>query len=55
VGIIHLGRLVAVGSPEELGKKVGGADFEEVFFRTLRRAGLSPAGANAVPGGAGGE
>ncbi len=55
VGIIHLGRLVAVGSPEELGEKVGGVDFEEVFFRTLRRAGLSPAGAKAVPGGAGGE
>jgi len=53
VGIIHLGKLVAVGTPEELGKEVGGVDFEEVFFRTLRRAGLSPAGAKAVPGRAG--
>ncbi|HAF71123.1 MAG: ABC-type Na+ transport system, ATPase component [Acetothermia bacterium 64_32] len=53
LGIIHRGRLVAVGSPEELGEEVGGVDFEEVFFRTLRRAGLSPMGANPVPGRAG--
>ncbi|MBC7093184.1 ABC transporter ATP-binding protein [Candidatus Bipolaricaulota bacterium] len=49
VGIIHRGRLVAVGTPDELGAVVGGADFEEVFFRTLERAGLSFGGAKPVP------
>ncbi|MGC9530539.1 MAG: ABC transporter ATP-binding protein [Candidatus Bipolaricaulaceae bacterium] len=55
VGIIHQGKLVAVGTPAGLGEQVGGADFEEVFFRTLARAGLSLPGAKGVPQGGMGE
>jgi len=49
VGIIYRGKLVAVGTPEELREATGGVDFEEVFFRTLEQAGLSPGETNAVP------
>lgn len=49
VGIIWRGKLWAQGTPEELAAQVGGVDFEQVFFRTLQAAGLSPGGANGVP------
>jgi len=49
VGIIWRGKLWAQGTPEELTARVGGVDFEQVFFRTLQAAGLSPGGANGVP------
>jgi sodium transport system ATP-binding protein len=49
VGILHLGKLVVEGRPGELVAKEGGVDLEEVFFRTLMRAGLSPGGAKPVP------
>ncbi|HEC63284.1 MAG TPA: ABC transporter ATP-binding protein, partial [Candidatus Acetothermia bacterium] len=49
VGIIHLGRLVAEGRPGELVAAEGVVDLEEVFFRTLTRAGLSPGEAKPVP------
>lgn len=50
VGIIWRGRIWAEGAPRELAQRVGGVDFEEVFFRTLEAVGLSPGGANPVPG-----
>ncbi len=48
VGIIHRGRLVAVGEPEQLRLELGGDDLTDVFFRAVEREGLSPADANDV-------
>jgi len=48
VGILHRGHLAAVGEPACLREELGADDLTEVFFRAIRRAGLSPEEANLV-------
>ncbi len=48
VGIIHRGKLVAVGRPSQLREELGGEDLGEVFFRAVEKEGLSPEEANSV-------
>jgi len=35
VGVLHQGRLIVVGSPDDLRREAGGEDFEDAFFRTV--------------------
>ncbi len=49
VGILHRGKLIVVGRPDDLRREAGGEDFEDAFFRTVARA-LST---NGGDGGAG--
>jgi len=46
VGIIHRGKLAALGTPEQLHDELGGENLGDVFFRAVNREGLSLDNAN---------